>query len=425
MLQFLFNNMRIKRLFLFAGVAIAAASLFASCDPQDKIEGQEEQPFELKEGTVREHSFSRGEPSPLSLELSTDESRLFHQSDSFAIKLFMAVNESMGDQNFCISPLSLQVTLGLLANGMDDAGYAELSEALYGEVVDKAFLNNSLSKLKNALEQTNCVKISNGIWLSEDSEFKAGYLDVAQQKYGAATGYLDFKSHTQSAYDSICQWAYDNTCGKLNKQVIDYYGPGTAMVLANSAWFSSIWDYPFKTREDNRMGSTSLAYYVYNGYYELLSLPFRNLSFRMDFVFSSNNTPIDEIISNLSCYDTNDLVYSKILHTNLPKFSVDNDIKLGSILENLGVSELFKTWALPNIGNHMYSNRYLNQSIRFDVVEGGIDAEADPREFPEQTPGYVIIDNWPTALVEPPFIYAIRDNVSGAFLFMGKVCSLD
>ena len=419
MLQFLFNDMRIKRLYLFAGVAIVAAALFAGCDPQDKIEGQEEQPFELKEGTVREHSFSRGEPSPLSLELSTDESRLFHQSDSFAIKLFMAVNESMGDQNFCISPLSLQVTLGLLANGMDDAGYAELSEALYGEVVDKAFLNNSLSKLKNALEQTNCVKISNGIWLSEGSEFKAGYLDVAQQKYGAATGYLDFKSHTQSAYDSICQWAYDNTCGKLNKQVIDYYGPGTAMVLANSAWFSSIWDCPFKPIEDNMMFSRySTAFYIYKENYEILSLPFRNSSFRMDFVFPSNGTPIDEIISDLSCYNTNDLVYDDKVYVYLPKFSVDNDIKLGSILENLGVSELFKTWALPNIGNHKYSNRYLNQSIRFDVVEGGIDAEADHDSVMDSI-------EWTTIWAETPFIYAIRDNVSGAFLFMGKVYSID
>ncbi len=412
--------MRIRHFFLFAGAAIAAASLFASCDPQDKIEGQEEQPFELKEATIREHSFSLGEPSPLSLELTSDETELLHQADSFAIKLFQAVNETVGDQNFCISPLSLQVTLGLLANGMDDASYAELSEALYGEVVDKTFLNNTLSKLKNALEQTNCVKISNGLWLAEGSEFKADYLNVAQQKYNAATGYLDFKSHTQSAYDSICQWAYDNTCGKLNRQVIDYYGPETAMVLANTAWFSSIWDCPFKPIEDNMMTSRySTVSYTDKENYKILSLPFRNLSFRMDFVSPSSDTPIDEIISDVSCYDTNDLDYAGTHQTYLPKLSVDNDIKLGSILENLGVSELFKSWALPNIGNHMYSNRYLNQSIRFDVVEGGIDAEADPAE----PPYFDLV--WFVFWLEPPFIYTIRDNVSGSFLFMGKVYSLE
>ena len=77
--------MRIRHFFLFAGAAIAAASLFASCDPQDKIEGQEEQEqnqesrIELKEGTIREHSFSRGEQWRLYLELSDDESQLFQK----------------------------------------------------------------------------------------------------------------------------------------------------------------------------------------------------------------------------------------------------------------------------------------------------------------------------------------------------------
>lgn len=436
--------MRIRHFFLFAGVAIAAASLFASCDPQGKIEGQEEQEqnqesrIELKEGTIREHSFSRGEPWRLYLELSDDESQLFQKSDSFSIKLFKKVSESKGEENFCISPLSLQVTLGMVANALVEESYAELSEALFGKYVDKSLLNSSYGRLKSALEETNCMKLSNAIWMQEGITYKESFLEGARNY--CEPGFLDFRSDMQASYDSICQWAYDNTYGKLrNLDLGDLYVPPT-FVMTNAAWFSSAWEYPFyadstkdgefkladgrtqtvkmmKAKSGNEIYAycnTSLDKYI------VVSLLFNKGSFRMDMFVPKGDQTIDSIIGDIDW----SVPYAsrRKINLSMPRFSISTDIRLRSVLEKLGMTGVFaRPLDMANITDtNEFQLAYVNQNLKIDVMEKGVEAAV----------ATTAVGTWSLSMpinitIDRPFIFAIRDNVSGSFMFMGRVNSIN
>ena len=435
--------MRIRRSFLFAGAAIVAVALFAGCDPQDKNDGQEEQKqnqepkVELKEGAVKEHSFSRGNPSPLRLELSDDESQLFQKSDSFSIKLFNRVSELKGQENFCISPLSLQVGFGMVANGLDDYCYAELSEGLFGEYVDKSLLNNSYGRLKSALEHTNCVKLSNGIWLREGLRYKESFLEAARQNY-CEPGYLDFRSEIQASYDSICQWAYDNTYGKLRKLDLGDFNTGILSVITNATWFSSSWAVPFfpdSTKDGEfkladgrtqtvkmmkaRFGNSIDAYYNLDlDKYLVVSLPFKDDSFRMDFFVPKGEETIESIIGDIDW--SVPFAYNRKVCFSMPRFSINTDIRLIPVLKDLGMSNI-PLWPLDNMAytSPSLQIRHINQNLKIDVMEKGVDAVV-------ATPFVMGLSMYRDSItIDRPFIFAIRDNVSGSFLFMGRVNSIE
>ena len=440
--------MRIRHFFLFAGVAIAAASLFASCDPQDKIEGQEEQEqeqeqnqesrIELKEGTIREHSFSRGEQWRLFLELSDDESQLFQKSDSFSINLFKKVSESKGEENFCISPLSLQVTLGMVANALVEESYAELSEALFGEYVDKSLLNSSYGRLKSALEETNCMKLSNAIWMQEGLSYKESFLEGARNY--CEPGFLDFRSDMQASYDSICQWAYDNTYGKLRELDLGDLNVEPTFVMTNAAWFSSAWDFPFyadstkdgefkladgrtqtvkmmKAKSGNEIYAycnTSLDKYI------VVSLLFNKGSFRMDMFVPKGDQTIDSIIGDIDW--SVPYASTRKINLSMPRFSINTDIRLRSVLEELGMIGVFaRTLDMANItGTNEFELIYVNQDLKIDVMEKGVEAAVATSA----------VGTWSLSMpvnvtIDRPFIFAIRDNVSDSFLFMGRVNSIN
>lgn len=122
--------------------------MFASCGEKEQIGGEDDpknpdSEVVLKDGQVVEHTFVRKAAARIELDMSKDETELFQKSDSFAIKMFNAVCENKGDENFCFSPLSVQVVLYMLCNGVDNSNYVEMSQALFGEYVSLDEVNNS------------------------------------------------------------------------------------------------------------------------------------------------------------------------------------------------------------------------------------------------------------------------------------------
>ena len=429
--------MSTNRLILFAGTAIAVVSLFVSCNDQEKIpdEGNPQVPnteVVLKDGEVREHDFTRLDPVPLDVDISQEEAELFLRSDSFAIKMFNAICESEADENFCISPLSLQVLMSILSNGVSDGAYLELSQAMFGETVDIDLLNSSYGKLKNALERTNCVKLANAMWLQTGTTIYSTYSNLVQQYYNCETGYLDFRSDTQASLDSICQWAYENTYGKQKKLDLENFGTTTSMVLANTAWFASAWYKAFdksetytgeftmangQTQDVDMMKGTRAEFCLFKnpeGDYKIVSLPFKDKSFWMDIVVPNENVDLDSIIPYVDWSVNIDKLETQV-NLTMPKFRISTDIKLRPILESLGASAPFQS--LPKIASLLFAD-CINQTANIIVSEEGVEASAaSVSRFTYSIPYEMIIDR--------PFAYAIRDSAAGTLLFMGRVNKID
>ena len=200
-------------------LSLLAALVLSGCNennPIDPIDNNDpvEEPF-IRTGGIVDRIFKREDPAPLRLSPSSKQMGYAQMGADFAQKLFNQLClKAKPNENVCISPLSLEIALGMLANGANDEACTELLDIICGKGASIDDLNAWYFTLRNALEATNCVSLANAMWAQPDFPIKPDFFSVNQTYYDAEVGYLDF-TKTQEAVDSICQWAYDHTYGAI------------------------------------------------------------------------------------------------------------------------------------------------------------------------------------------------------------------
>ena len=80
---------------------------------------------------TNENSEEFGKDTPrYDIPLSTKSGEINAQVQKFSFNLYREVAKSEKEENFCISPLSASLCLGMILNGADDNTYAEMQETL-------------------------------------------------------------------------------------------------------------------------------------------------------------------------------------------------------------------------------------------------------------------------------------------------------
>jgi serpin B len=386
---------------------------------------------ELKDGTIVEHSFSKKSATPLVVDLSVEEKELLGQYNQFHKQLFTGLCEKPDNENICFSPMSLQVLLGMILNGFDEDVKSELIELFWNKDVSMDLINNGYSKAKTALENTNCVKMSNGLWLQKGFKVYDSFLNVGHNSYDSEIGNLDFASSTQSSLDSICQWAYDHTYGKIRKLDLEITG-NTNMILANTTWFASEWASPFDpaytydgdfVRSDGQIDKVKMMTkeaklpYKMLETYNVVSLAFKHNSYRMDFVVPQDGYSLESIIPNI---DWSMSLDTGRVFLQLPRFHISTNTKMRPILEDIGASNLFADGKLTGLTANPKDLfiKNINQTIEMDLSESGVEAAAG-------SVADVVVRGGNVIIIDRPFAFVIRDNATGSFLFMGKVSHIN
>ena len=420
--------MKLNRIYVIIG-----AILIASCTKNGDNPSIDEQKNNIvvTEGNVVEHEFTRGNAVPLQVSLSEQEERMFESGYSFAIDLFEHVATNTG--NVCISPLSIQTLLCILSNGLNDDLSKKMMGIMFGQDATIHDINSGYGKLHESLEATNCVNLPNAIWLQEGNKFNNGFLAIGREIYHSTTKNLDFNSAPQSAMDSICQWAYDNSYGRLTKLGLEKLGSNTVMALGNIVWFSSAWMSAFDTtkttvgeftlddgsvKEVDMMFRAGYMDYKILDKYSIISLPFENKSFRMDLFVPNDGYTINKLIPEI---DWSVKLEMGKVNLQVPKFTVHSNVDGRYLLEQTGMSELFNVGVfdrMTDLNNDAHIDE-LKQDILIKVDEGGVEAVA------ATVASYVSRTEAVDFRIDRPFVFAIRDNAIGSFLFMGKVSTID
>lgn len=420
--------MKLNRMFVMIG-----AIVIVSCTKNGENSAINEQKHNnvVTEGNVVEHEFTRGDAVHLEVSLSEQEERIFESGYSFATDLFEKVATNTG--NVCISPLSIQTLLCILSNGLKDDLASKMIGIMFGQDAVIRDINSGYGKLRESLEATNCVKLSNAIWLQDGNNFNRAFLATGRDIYHSTTKNLDFNSAPQSAMDSICQWAYDNSYGRLTKLGLEKLGSNTVMALGNIVCFSSSWMSAFDTTkttvgefllDDGIVMDVDMMFRAgYMDYkildkYGIISLPFENKSFRMDLFVPNDGYNINELIPEI---DWSVKLEMGKVNLQMPKFTVHSNVDGRYLLEQTGMSELFHVGVFDRMtdqDNDAHIDE-LKQDILIKVDEGGVEAAA------ASVASYVSRTETVDFRIDRPFVFAIRDNAIGSFLFMGKVSTID
>ena len=420
-----------KKTFLITSL-LAALMLCGCNDGNDPNEELLHRP-----GGIIDRIFDRPDPTPLRFSPSSDQLAYAQMGADFAQSLFNRLcMEAKPGENVCISPLSLEIALGMLANGVEGEACTELLDIIAGKGVTADSLNAWYYKLRSALEATNSVHLANAIWAQKGYPIKPEFFSINETYYDAEVGNLDF-TKTQEAKDSICHWAYYHTYGNIRELNLPIT-KATKMVLANATWFGSEWHTPFtdaSTKQDhfiktdgkkqaiNMMQMINGFNYAAGDTYDLLEIPFCYRSFSMLIALPGKKYSVNQILPNL---DWNQETSYTWINLHLPKFDFKTTNTLKPHLYALGIKKTFDPGMLTGI-NEELSISFINQDVSVKLNEKGAEmAAVTTIGIREYDSGEEYIPPTPIDFfVDRPFVFAVRDNVSHNLLFLGKVESIE
>ena len=335
----------------------------------------------------------------------------------------------MDMENICLSPLSVQFALSMIANGAEGITKKEICEAM--QIGDDA--NRHYRTFLDKLDNKYCeVKIANSIWIKEKFGVKQEFIDTNKVFYDAQVEKTEFND---AAVERINNWCKENTNGKI-PSIIERFNENDRMLLLNALYFKAAWHKPFQehntankkftTEKGEEITVPTMMMRSNELFYkdDVLVMTSKRLQFgySMLFVLPNEGMKCDEaavhLAKNLDAYlrsmEVSDLTLS------LPKFKTEFSRSLKPILEELGIKRAFGNRAQFNgISDDPLFISDIIQKTYIDVNEKGTEAAAVTAMFagalsmrPPQTE---------ILTIDRPFIYAIVKEDSNEVIFAGKV----
>lgn len=376
-------------------------------------------------------------------QLSVAEENLIQADNRFAFKLFREINRSEGDKNIFVSPLSAAMALGMTYNGAAGSTQRAMQTALELQGMSLEEVNQSyrglIDLLRNLDPRVEFI-LANSIWYRHTMVVKHPFLDLARQFFDAEVSALNFND--PSASQTINSWVSDNTNGKIEGIVPDAIPADVVMYLMNAIYFKGDWT----TRFDKRL-TDDARFYLKGGSHTtvdmmrhdepadvgynkdvdagvtILDIPYGGMAYSMTVLLPDTPEGIDAVVDALTQEQWETWVGTRLtgdVLLSLPKFTLDYDISLNSVLASMGMGIAFGPAAdLSGIccepGDIFISD--VLQKAYVDVNEEGTEAAAVTTivfvTTSVSSPFPVVIDR--------PFVFAIRERLSGTILFMGKV----
>ena len=337
-----------------------------------------------------------------------------------------------------ISPLSVSYALGMTYNGAAGTTLNAFEEVLHFNELTNQEVNETY---KNLMEQLVTLddnvefSIANSIWYKLGFEVLSEFIETNQEYFDAAVEEIDFSD--PQTLETINQWIEARTNGKI-KDMLDYIPTNTVMYLINAIYFNAQWKYEFdkdKTHEDNfNLADGSIHptdfmmvngnfNYTTNDDFKAVELPYGDSAFSMVVMLPEGENKVDDIISKLDMENWDAWFNNSVMENvqvELPKFRYEFKDLLNEPLINLGLGIAFSGEAdftrINPLGS-IFISRVIHQTF-IDVQEEGTEAAAATIvEMRYES----VIDTPITFRVDRPFLYFIKENSTGAIIFIGKV----
>ena len=369
--------------------------------------------------------------------LTSLEKALVSADNSFGFKLFTAVNRDEIGKNVFVSPVSVSMALGMTLNGANGATRDSMARTLEFAGLSQSDINTSyksLITLLTGLDPNVTFQIANSIWyrpyLIVEQEFK----DVNKEYFNAEITSLDFGD--PAAPGIINGWVDRNTNGRI-KEIIQPPIPWDMMMyLINAIYFKASWTYRFDedlTRDDSfelpngtkkpcrMMVQKATFQYFQNSELQAIDLPYGDAGFRMTVLLPKPGRNIEQFVSQLteqSWKEWTSAFSNTEVDLQLPKFKLEYEKKLNDVLKAMGMviafSESDADFTKIDKRGGLFISEVKHKTF-VQVDEEGTEAAA------VTSVGVALTSVGPTFRADRPFVFAIRDNHSGAILFMGKI----
>ncbi len=363
--------------------------------------------------------------------------------NAFAFNLLHAVEGNASTGNVFLSPLSIDQAVSMLAAGAGGQTLAEIDNTLQtgnskpDALGQAAAMRYWLLAHSGAAGSSVDITVANALWSNRGITLRPEYVAACRRQLDARASTLDFGQ--PSAAKTINQWVGTQTRGKIDSIVQQSDLAGASAVLTDAVYFHGRWDSPFEASD-----TTSAPFHTASGAaktlpmmtqtqffpaaqtdaFQAIALPYGHSGISMVVVLPRAGRSLDALARSMTPAQWDGLTSS--LHgTNvqlfLPRFHLDYSTGLAKSLSTLGMRRVFSPAAdlSPMSSTPLYVSSVIHKTT-LDVDEKGTVATAATGII-NRAMAVRILQQPLTIRVDHPFLCAIRDDATGALLFLGCV----
>ncbi|MYB07287.1 MAG: serpin family protein [Gemmatimonadetes bacterium] len=368
--------------------------------------------------------------------LTAAEGEIIGASNRFTFDLLGQANRPSED--LFLSPLSASMALGMTLNGAAGETWDQMRGVLGFGTLTQEEINasyESLIDLLVGLDPAVETAIGNSVWTRQGFPVHADFLASVRETFGAEVAELDFANPAVSA--RINEWVKAATNGRIEDIVPAVIPVSVVMYLINTIYFKGSWTYQFDpsdTRpepfhlDDGSVRTVPLMTfhrelpYQENDRFQAVDLPYGGRAFSMTVLLPRQGVTVDVLAASLDAAEWEDIAggfNDTELLLYLPRFRLPYERKLNDDLAALGMVDAFDRRAdfsrLSHVSGLFISE--VKQKSWVEVNEEGTEAAAATVvEIRESSAG-------PVVRADRPFLFFIRERLSGTILFAGKLAS--
>ena len=373
-------------------------------------------------------------------ELQGDVDAVVRAHNAFALELYDAVRQT--PTNLVLSPYSVYEALAMTSAGAAGVTESEMLDVLEWEGERLAF-HEACGALLQSLDRGGelggyTIEIANRLWGQEGYGFLEDFLGLIREKHDAPLEELDFIADPESCRQTINAWVEQAT----HDRIVDLLPPGTVdattrLVLTNAIWFEGTWLWTFdpdrteatpfhvgpdRTVSVEMMSASGEFPLGHHDGVQALRLPYQGEDLSMLFLLPDPGESLDAVEARLSVEWIDALVATIVDDVEcdlfVPRFEFEAEFPLVPVLASLGMPSAFggpdTDFSRMN-GQRNLAITEVRHKAFVKVDEEGTEAAA--------ATGVVVGETSlpPTFRADRPFLFLIRDHVTGAILFMGRV----
>ncbi|KAL8058876.1 hypothetical protein ABFX02_03G050000 [Erythranthe guttata] len=355
------------------------------------------------------------------------------------------------DANAVISPLSIQILLGMIANGSNGPTRDQLLGFLKSKSTQE--LNSLSSEVLTRVFADGeplggpRLSLANSVWVDRSLTLKPAFREIVHNAYVAASDHVNFRTKGDEARNKVNRWGEEETNGII-KEILPpgTVTPDTRLIFANAMCFKGVWKKIFdssltKERDFYLLNGSSVKapfmssddrQYIreFDGF-KVWWLPYkqgedRDRSFSMCIFLPDAKDGLPALLEKVSSE-------SRFIESHLPnhpvqvgdfripKFKTGFNFEATKVVKGLGVvlpfcmGNLTEMVDSTNDGKELFVSGIFQKAF-IEVNEQGTKAEA--------VSAVMLGGGCPEKLdfvADHPFLFVVREDWSGVVLFIGQL----
>jgi serpin B len=376
---------------------------------------------------------------------SADQKAIVQSNNSFAVDLYGQLRAR--DGNLFFSPDSISTALAMAYAGARGDTALEMAKTLHFTLPPARLhpaMGAQLANL-NAAHAGYQLHVADALWAEKDFNFLDSYIKLMNSDYGAGFNRVDFKDAPERARTTINEWIAQKTENKITDLLPQgSVSPATRLVLTNAIYFKGNWQTQFEksqTQDDDfrltaatttkapLMHRSGAFRYFSGGSFQMLEIPYKSNELSMIVLLPNDAAGLPALEQGLTADNVESWleqlkIEPKVILT-LPKFKLTEEFELADTLGAMGMPNAFARTRADFSGMTGKRDLWISAVIHkafVDVNEEGTEAAAATGitmrsamvHMPDRIPPIIF-------RADHPFVFLIRDTVSGSILFMGRV----